>query len=209
MRNLVLLLAALAAPVAAQTTHTVTVRNFEFDPATLTIDVGDTVRWMNESGFHNVRQLTGAEAFGSGAASGDAWQYEFTFTQVGTSTYDCIVHPADMQGSVTVQIETSGEPRSEARRPSFEFEGANPFRGSARLALVLTEPAEVRVAVYDALGREVAVLHEGLAQAGRTPLEWTPGEGPSAVFVVRAVGEGVELSQGIARIGRLGASSHH
>ena len=104
MRTLVFLLAALAVPAAAQTTHTVIVRNFEFSPAALTIEAGDTVRWMNESGFHNVRQLTGGETFGNGAASSEAWEYEFTFTEVGTSTYDCEVHPGPMQGSVTVCV---------------------------------------------------------------------------------------------------------
>ena len=58
---------ALAAPLGAQTTHTVTVRNFEFDPATLVVEAGDTVRWINESGAHNVNALTGPEAFSSAA----------------------------------------------------------------------------------------------------------------------------------------------
>src|SRR5690606_7117656 len=35
----------------------------------------------------------------------------------------------------------------------------NPARGSATVGLTLAEASEVRVAVYDVLGREVAVLH--------------------------------------------------
>ncbi|MEM6326656.1 MAG: plastocyanin/azurin family copper-binding protein [Bacteroidota bacterium] len=201
MRLLLLLaLATLVLPVSAQTTHTVTVRNFEFDPAALTIEVGDTVRWENEQGFHNARQTSGPEVFSSGAAASGDWTYEYTFTQVGTSTYQCDPHQSIMQGTVTVVMGTDTEAGPVGESVGLRYAGANPFRDTARLELALTEPQTVRVAVYDALGRELAVLFDGAAPAGDLPLVWRAPASAQGAFVVRASGPGLESSLGIVRV---------
>lgn len=203
MRAFVFALAFLAASASAQTTHEVTVSNFEFSPATLTIEAGDTVRWINTNGSHNLRQLTGDEAFGQPDV-GAGWTYEFTFTQVGTSTYQCDPHQGSMQGSVTVSAPSSNEetPDTAAR---LDIASENPFTDSIRLALVLSSPRDVRVAVYDARGREVEVIHDGVAATGSTDLVWTSGAARSGVYVVRATAPGVSLSQGVLLAGKPGA----
>lgn len=203
MRPLVLALALLATTAAAQTTHEVTVQNFEFSPATLSIEAGDTVRWINAGGSHNLRQLTGDEAFGR-PEIGSGWTYEFTFTEVGTSTYQCDPHQGSMQGSITVTSASSNEeaPESAAR---LDIASENPFTGSVRFALALPSPQAVRVAVYDARGREVDVLLDGPASGGTTELEWTSGSARPGVYVVRATAPGVSLSQGVLLAGRGGA----
>ncbi|MEM1054075.1 MAG: plastocyanin/azurin family copper-binding protein [Bacteroidota bacterium] len=201
MRLLLLVLAALvAAPLAAQTTHTVMVRNFEFEPAALTIEVGDTVRWENEVGFHNARQTSGPETFSSGSPASDMWTYEFTFTQVGTNAYQCDPHLNIMQGTITVVQSTDAEGPLVEEPEGLQYAGANPFRDTARLTLALREPQEVRVSVYDALGREVAVLFEGEAPAGDLPVEWTAPESAQGAFIVRAAGPTLESTLGIVRV---------
>jgi hypothetical protein len=62
----------------------------------------------------------------------------------------------------------------------------NPASGAATVALILAEAAEVRVAVYDVLGREVAVLHAGPLEAGRHDLVLHGDALPSGVYAVRA-----------------------
>ena len=47
---------------AAAVTHNVSVRNNFFEPNDLTIEVGDTVRWTNNSGFHDVTADDGSWA---------------------------------------------------------------------------------------------------------------------------------------------------
>ena len=65
----------------------------------------------------------------------------------------------------------------------------NPFRHDARLTLEVAETQAVRVAVYDALGREVAVLHDGPLASGREHAFTLAGaELPGGVYVVRATG---------------------
>ena len=56
----------------------------------------------------------------------------------------------------------------------------NPAGGAATAPLVLTEAANVRVAVYDVLGREVAVVADGAMAPGLYPVSiagdaWAPG----------------------------------
>ena len=65
----------------------------------------------------------------------------------------------------------------------------NPMRGAATVALTLGVASEVRVAVYDVLGREVAVLHEGPLGAGMHELRLNGRSLPSGLYLVRVVGE--------------------
>ncbi len=66
----------------------------------------------------------------------------------------------------------------------------NPFNPQARFTLEVAEQQNVRLAVYDALGREVATLYNGTLSAGPAHEFAIDGAGlPSGVYVVRATGE--------------------
>jgi len=100
---LALLLALSAAHAAV---HDVRVLgSFQFDPEEITIAAGDTVRWRNFGGVHNVVADDGS--FSSGALSGSAWTYEVTFPTAGEKPYYCSAHGAPggigMAGKVIVQ----------------------------------------------------------------------------------------------------------
>lgn len=101
--TLVLILLIFLSPYAvAQTTHVITVSDNSFSPATLTIQAGDTVRWVNAAGGmqHNVTSNSGAFA-ASTTASG--FTFEVTFTQAGSFGYQCTLHSGQMSGTITVQ----------------------------------------------------------------------------------------------------------
>jgi hypothetical protein len=66
----------------------------------------------------------------------------------------------------------------------------NPTAGRAQVAFELGAPADVRVAVYDALGREVAVLAEGARGAGLHRAAVEGGALPAGLYVVRVVAAG-------------------
>ena len=58
------------------------------------------------------------------------------------------------------------------------------------VTLSVAEAQAVTVAVYDALGRRVALLHEGPLAPGQEHRLTFDGSGlPAGVYVVRAVGE--------------------
>ena len=60
----------------------------------------------------------------------------------------------------------------------------NPTAGAATLPFTLSEPADVRLTVYDALGRRVATLAEGAQPAGEHAATWGTGL-PAGIYVVR------------------------
>jgi hypothetical protein len=63
----------------------------------------------------------------------------------------------------------------------------NPASGRVEVVLSLAEAGPVRVAVVDALGREVAVVLDGAAGAGETAAGVDVSAWPAGVYVVRAV----------------------
>lgn len=65
----------------------------------------------------------------------------------------------------------------------------NPVRGAAALTLTLSAPRRhVEVALFDALGRHVALLHDGPMPAGETPLTLNASDLPAGLYLVRATG---------------------
>jgi plastocyanin len=76
----------------------VSIQNFAFSPASLTIKAGTTVTWTNQdSATHTIK----SSSFNSGSLStGD--KFQFTFTNPGTYSYSCGIHPS-MQGTIIVQ----------------------------------------------------------------------------------------------------------
>lgn len=77
--------------------------------------------------------------------------------------------------------------------------GPNPSLAAVTLRLAMPQAAHVRMAVYDVLGREVAVLIEDQRPAGFHSLTWGQGW-PSGVYVVRAqVQSGEAPSQVLVR----------
>jgi plastocyanin len=78
-------------------TVTIDMKNIAFDPASVTVKVGQTVKWTNsDDAPHNV---TGgplkSKTFGKGGS------FEFTPKKAETISYVCTVHPG-MNGKLTV-----------------------------------------------------------------------------------------------------------
>ncbi len=61
----------------------------------------------------------------------------------------------------------------------------NPFRSRTEIAFSLDTAAEVRLAVFDLLGREVAVLIDGPQEAGRHQATFDAAELPSGIYLWR------------------------
>jgi len=91
-----------AGALAAVTTKQVDIMNYTYSPATLTINVGDTVTWTNmDTAPHTVTVTSGPVKFKSpNLAKGESFTY--TFTEAGTYDYYCAVHP-DMVAKVVVK----------------------------------------------------------------------------------------------------------
>ena len=76
----------------------VTIANFAFNPADVTVKVGQSVTWTNND--TTTHTVTGAD-FDSGPLAPGA-TYSHTFATAGTFDYHCSIHTS-MTGKVTVQ----------------------------------------------------------------------------------------------------------
>jgi len=93
----------------------VTIQDFSFSPAALTVKVGTTVTWTNNGpAAHSATSNIGTWDSGllNGPTSGGAYggsaggTYQYTFTAAGTYTYHCYLHPPStypgFTGTITV-----------------------------------------------------------------------------------------------------------
>lgn len=78
--------------------NTVTIQNFLFNPATLTVKQGTKVTWTNQdSAPHRIK----SDTFNSSDLNqGD--KFEFTFDKKGSFDYVCGIHPS-MLGKIIVE----------------------------------------------------------------------------------------------------------
>jgi plastocyanin len=94
----------------------ITIEDFMFSPAKVTVKVGSTVKWTNNGpSSHTTTSDAGAwdsgpltapmsgNGYGGGSAAGT---FQFTFNQTGTFGYHCRIHPPSAYpgfiGTVTV-----------------------------------------------------------------------------------------------------------
>ncbi|HEX2865311.1 MAG TPA: cupredoxin family copper-binding protein [Deinococcales bacterium] len=79
--------------------NAVTMQDFNFSPANLTVAVGTTVTFTNQgSASHSATANDGSFDTGVLASGKSA---SVTFTKAGTFAYHCVIHPM-MTGSITV-----------------------------------------------------------------------------------------------------------
>ncbi|HEV3155382.1 MAG TPA: cupredoxin family copper-binding protein [Candidatus Baltobacteraceae bacterium] len=97
-----LLGSALIAPAAHAdpVTHVVDIRDFAYKPDSLTIAVGDTVKFVNHDDVGHTVTAKDASFDSKNLDTGKSWSY--TFTTAGTYPYLCTVHPS-MQATITAQ----------------------------------------------------------------------------------------------------------
>jgi plastocyanin len=94
-----------AAPpsAAAENRVTVTVKNFGFEPAQITVPLGTVVEWVDERGRHTVKADDGSFESSTLISGG---KFERRFDKPGVYRYFCGFHGApggkDMAGTVTV-----------------------------------------------------------------------------------------------------------
>ena len=73
----------------------------------------------------------------------------------------------------------------------------NPARGATTLSFTLDRSGPVRLAMFDALGREVAVLADGARAAGQHEARVHAGRLAPGVYLARLTSEGMSMSRGL------------
>jgi plastocyanin len=86
---------------AAQPKVEIKIDNFAFSPQELTVATGSTVEWVNRDDIPHAVLSNDKKTFKSKALDTDE-KFSYTFTEPGTYTYFCSVHPK-MTGKAIVQ----------------------------------------------------------------------------------------------------------
>ena len=80
---------------------TVSMKNIQFNPKTVSVKVGQTVKWVNDEDVpHNVKAQSGASFASPTFSKGGS--FEFTPKTAGTISYVCTIHAPAMAGTLTV-----------------------------------------------------------------------------------------------------------
>ncbi|MEP0547986.1 MAG: PA domain-containing protein [Rhodothermales bacterium] len=111
--------------------------------------------------------------------SGDA-----ILEEIAAGPTDATLIPIRIASPVTVEEDT--EARAFVLHPVYP----NPLASHATVVINLPTAQAVRVAVFDLLGREVAVLHDGSLPAGPHTLTLDATRLPAGLYLVRATGAG-------------------
>lgn len=127
-------------PVLLEQTISVEIKDFAFNPDTITVPAGTTVVWTNrDSALHTVTSTSGI--FDSGVMD-QGKSFSYTFQEPGTYDYSCMIHP-HMNAKVIVM--PSGRPRpastgasqvEESRAEESKAEETRPAIGQGQSVLV-------------------------------------------------------------------------
>lgn len=195
MRNVIVLVAAILMlgiaplPVISQTLHVVIASGMTFTPADVTINVGDTIRWENQGGFHNVMADDGS--FTNGPASSAAWTYDRVFTSAGNFRYYCVIHGSPggvgMSGIIRVTSNPTGVAGNNYQPDQFIVEQnyPNPFNPSTTIRYDLPQTSHVIVQVFSVLGGEIATLVNKEESAGHHEINYDAANMPSGIYIYR------------------------
>lgn len=200
-------LMGLAGSAGAETVD-VSVINFEFVPPDVTIQEGDTVRWTNAEGAHNVVAQNGSFP-GSGLVQSGAWVHEVTFTEEAVHVYRCVPHSSDgflfgMIGSVTVE---KGDPDVNPFVINFGITGSwfDPTQNGQGFSLEVVPAAGVLAAYWFTFPPAGLVKDSARDPAKGLPNQmWLQGSGPisgdtATVTFQRPVGGTLDTPGGVER----------
>lgn len=154
-KKMLLFMMCMSAFTFGQTNYQINAQATSWSPNDLTIEVGDSVTWINNnSGTHNVNGTTATypanpESF-SMLTSGTNWTFGKRFTIPGIYMYRCDIHSAMMTGKVTVVDPSLGlDNIQSASGISF---GPNP---AGNEITIRANASDFRVAIYDMVGHQV------------------------------------------------------
>ena len=174
------------------------------------------LHWVTESeidnlGFHVYRaleaegvyeRLTAEVLEGAGTASSQR-TYTFTYLRLTNGvTYWYKLEDVAFDGTrtqhgpISVMPQTAEAAQVQALPTEFGLAQnvPNPFNPTTEIRYQVPAASHVELAVYDALGRKVQVLVDGLVQGGYRTVVWDAKEAASGVYLVRMeAGDFVEV----------------
>lgn len=78
-----------------------TIQDFSFKPADITVQAGSEITWTNEDSAEHTATADDLDVFDTGSIR-QGERGTATFEDIGTLRYHCAIHP-NMRGSITVE----------------------------------------------------------------------------------------------------------
>lgn len=160
--------------------------NFENRPVTVTINPKAALDWSTDGPipYYDVFADTVRAYVGAFTITVPAYETVVYITSSAPG-YTAPTLPALPYGAVYTGVEEGGEPGELPRSVDLGAAWPNPFNPVTRLAFELPASGPVRLDVFDAVGRRVATLADGLHPAGRHEAVFDASSLPSGVYFAR------------------------
>lgn len=157
---------------------------FAYSPASLSVAIGDTVRWTGSFEFHPFRSTSvpaGAASFENSSGT----TFDYVVPVAGSYAYACDVHAPGMSGSFTAAVAGVGQGTPESQPADYQLKQnyPNPFNPSTTIAYSIPGAAFVSMKVFNLLGMEVATLVNGLQDGGNHRITWNASGVTSGVYL--------------------------
>jgi plastocyanin len=194
--SLVVLVAGFAVP-ASGANFDVAVGGVDtvFTPATLNVQVGDSVTWHNTGGDHNV--LADDNSFTDGPPSAASWTFAHTFNTEGIFGYHCVNHGAPGAGMFgTIHVAAANPPPAPG---ALRFSQANlnvsEAVGQAAVTVQRVNGADGAVSVAFSATAGTATAGQDFTPTSGT-LNWASGDSGSKTFMVTIVNDTIQEPHG-------------
>ncbi len=149
---------------------------------------------MRADGVSDYHALGFVEGHGT---TTEVQNYTYTISNLHPGTYAFRLKQIDFDGAFEYSDEievTIGVPDTHLLTNAYP----NPFNPQARFSLSVAQTQNVNVSAYDALGRRVLNLFDGVLEAGSTHPFVLDGQGlATGLLIIRAIGETFAASQSV------------
>ncbi len=175
------------------TIHEVQVSNFQFNPNTLNVNVGDTISWNWINGTHTTTSgivPNGAASWNSPISSSST-TFEYKVTVAGDYSYFCAPHEgmnmiATFTASGTTGISSNGQLNLTSLFP-------NPFINELFIEQGSEEPEYTQILISDILGKQIkSIFIENLYVVSIDKRRIDVGELPKGIYFVTLKGNGIK-----------------
>lgn len=180
-------------------TAIIQVGGFSFTPNAVTVNIGDTVKFMWTSGIHTTTSLTIPTNAAPWSSPMDSGHTVFVYKVMvpGLYNFQCNFHfLMGMTGTITVNpMEVKHISNSVPDKFELKQNYPNPFNPVTTIRFDISKNAVVKLRIFDLKGEEVSTLVKQELQPGSYSVEWDASNYASGVYYYRLEAPGFSESK--------------